>query len=184
MQTCDGVEPASIVPAISKSQSYLRSSRHTSAELIYSPSQIALSCLFLVSPALVEAYLSAKESKAGQGKKASVLERKDMLRLLQEIGDTITHSQKNPIEKEKVKDVDKRLKWARNPEKDPSSALYVALSSLAQSRLRSTDNPRCYSCSRDRYKKRKQEEEAEKERKEREKAAKRPKIEDDGSVFD
>lgn len=133
MQTCDGVEPASIVPAISKSQSYLRSSRHTSAELIYSPSQIALSCLSLVSPALVESYLSAKESKAGQGKKASVLERKDILRLLQEIGGMITHSQKNPIEKEKVKDIDKRLKWARNPEKDPSSALYVALSSLVQS---------------------------------------------------
>lgn len=46
-----------------------------------------------------------------------------MEKLLKEIGEMVTMSQKNPIAKEKVKDIDKRLKWARNPEKDPSSAL-------------------------------------------------------------
>ncbi|GAA5964990.1 hypothetical protein JCM3765_004819 [Sporobolomyces pararoseus] len=156
LQTCPGVNLTTIAPTVSKAQSYLRTSRHTSAELIYSPSQIALSCLHLVSPSLVESYLSSKQSNA-ENKSKSTLERTKMIKLLQEIGEMITNCQKNPVAKDKVKDIDKRLKWARNPEKDPSSAL---------------------------YKKRKREEEEEKERKEREKAAKRPKVEDDGSVFD
>ena len=123
-QTCPGVDPTTIAPSVSKAQSYLRSSRHTSAELIYSPSQIALSCLHLVSPPLVDSYLSSKESKAEtKSKSKSILERTKMVKLLQEIGEVITNCQKNPVAKDKVKDIDKRLKWARNPEKDPSSAL-------------------------------------------------------------
>jgi cyclin H len=121
-QTCPGVDPSSIASSTSKAQSYLRSSRHTSAELIYSPSQIALACLHLVSPSLVESYLSSKEPKA-ERTKTTKLERETMVKLLREIGELVTFIQKNPVEKDKVKDVDKRLKWARNPEKDPSSAL-------------------------------------------------------------
>ncbi|GAA6012916.1 hypothetical protein JCM11491_006225 [Sporobolomyces phaffii] len=162
LQTCPGVDASTVASAASKAQSYLRSSRHTSAELVYSPSQIALACLDLVSPPLVESYLASKEARHGAQADSNrsappPLERTQMTRLLQEVGALVTHIQKNPVAKDRVKDVDKRLKWARNPEKDPSSAL---------------------------YKKRKREEEEEKERKEREKAAKRPKAEDDGSVFD
>ncbi|GAA5871504.1 hypothetical protein JCM16303_000776 [Sporobolomyces ruberrimus] len=159
LQTCPDVDLATIASSTSKAQSYLRTSRHTPAELIYSPSQIALSCLSLVSPSLVTSYLSSKTTLNEQRRnhKIEQLEQEVMEKLLKEIGEMVTMSQKNPIAKEKVKDIDKRLKWARNPEKDPSSAL---------------------------FKKRKREEEEEKERKEREKAAKRPKVEDDGSVFD
>jgi len=44
-----------------------------------------------------------------------------MERLLNEVGAVVKESK--GIDKERVKDIDKRLKWARNPEKDPSSAL-------------------------------------------------------------
>lgn len=39
----------------------------------------------------------------------------------------IQNAIKNPVAKEAVKAVDQRLKWARNPEKDPNSALCVVV---------------------------------------------------------
>jgi len=44
-----------------------------------------------------------------------------MEKLLKEIGEVVKESK--GVDKERVKEIDKRLKWARNPEKDPSSAL-------------------------------------------------------------
>ncbi|GAA5934803.1 TFIIH complex kinase subunit CCL1 [Sporobolomyces koalae] len=156
LQTCPGIEASVVASSASKATTYLKHSRHTWVELVYTPSQIALACLYLVSPDLVMTYLESKRSRS-QASTTTSVEDSVMTRLLIEIGETIQDVQRHPIEKDKVKDIDKRLRWARNPEKDPNSLL---------------------------YKKRKKEEEDEKEQKERDKAAKRPKPEDDGSVFD
>lgn len=43
--------------------------------------------------------------------------------LLVEIGEVILTAKETPVDKAKVTEVDKRLRWARNPEKDPKSAL-------------------------------------------------------------
>jgi len=117
-KTIPEIDPSTISSSASKAQSHLRTSRHTSLELLYTPSQIALSCLSLSSPSLAHSYLLSKTSKPTQTQKVEV---EKMERLLNEVGAVVKESK--GIDKERVKDIDKRLKWARNPEKDPSSAL-------------------------------------------------------------
>jgi cyclin H len=51
------------------------------------------------------------------------LEKEKVVDLLVEIGEVILTAKENPVDKAKVTEVDKRLRWARNPEKDPKSAL-------------------------------------------------------------
>ncbi|BGP56168.1 hypothetical protein JCM8202_005936 [Rhodotorula sphaerocarpa] len=167
-----GPDASSIAAALPKAQSYCRFSRLTSAELVYTPSQIALACFRLADPALVEQWLAAKESRkrdqpaeiehtgadkgAGQRAREAELERAEVGRVLDAVEATVVHGQKHPVDKARVKEVDLRLRWARNPEKDPNSAL---------------------------FKKRKAEEEAERREKDRAKMAKHP-ANDDSSVFD
>lgn len=98
--------------------------------------------------------------------------------MLDAVEATVVHGQKHPVDKARVKEVDLRLRWARNPEKDPNSALYVPLpNELAR---RSLTFSRLWAC---RFKKRKAEEEAERREKDRAKMAKHP-ANDDSSVFD
>lgn len=54
---------------------------------------------------------------------ATRLQRDDLIKVLDEVQAMIQETQRSPIDKEKVKDIDRRLRWARNPEKDPNSAL-------------------------------------------------------------
>lgn len=146
-----GLDAAAITTALPKAQSYCRFSRLTSAELVYSPSQIALACFRLADPTLVDQWLDAKEQrrqKTGKGRAATIpsggavdgegrlpgqperaqqlggeLEQAEMGPVLDKVQATIVHGQKHPVDKARVKEVDLRLRWARNPEKDPNSAL-------------------------------------------------------------
>jgi hypothetical protein len=130
-----GVDLPSLSSAVPKAHSYVRTSRLTAAELIYSPSQIALASFRLADPSLVDKWLGVKEEKVEEVKRkrgteggaaeGEELEREALVEVLEEIGEMITEAQKNPVDKARVKDVDMRLKWARNPEKDPKSALFV-----------------------------------------------------------
>ncbi|GAA6061324.1 hypothetical protein JCM10212_003214 [Sporobolomyces blumeae] len=172
LQSATTIDPTRIAPAVQKAQQALRTSRHTSLELVYSPSQIALACLRMSDPSLVGEWLGVKTERktkrdTGKGKGTNGQDRlaadggtaaevDTVLEILDEIQEVVRDAQRNPVDKERVKEVDRRLRWARNPEKDPNSAL---------------------------FKKRKLEEEAERDQKEREKNAKRPKN-DDSSVFD
>ncbi|GAA5854174.1 hypothetical protein JCM8547_008254, partial [Rhodosporidiobolus lusitaniae] len=165
MQTTGASLPA-LSAALPKAHSFIRSSRLTSAELLYSPSQIALACFRLADASLVNSWLSSKSSRADAAaeKRGGWTEEEEKERLrdeglgqvLEEIGEMVLEAQRNPVDRAKATDVDRRLKLARNPEKDPKSAL---------------------------YKKRKAEEEAARAEKDRQKMAKRP-ADDDGSVFD
>ncbi|GAA5977908.1 hypothetical protein JCM11641_004326 [Rhodosporidiobolus odoratus] len=173
MQAAD-VDLSALSAAAPKAHSYVRSSRLTSAEFLYTPAQISLACFRLADSALAEKWLGVKEerldeaikkqegktgaggSDAGSGDKAEQLQHDALLRLLDEIQEMVSDAQKNPVDKQSVVEVDKRLKLARNPEKDPNSAL---------------------------YKKRKAEEEAAREAKDRARAAKEP-PNTDASVFD
>lgn len=201
MQT-SGVDPSALSVAFPRAQSYCRASRLTSAELVYTPAQIALACFRLADSTLVDQWLEAKEGKnkrgqftsraprkrwadggnggdaprpppptkpdgTGGGDEAAVpteeeeeLEQNELGPVLDQVQSMIEDGQKNPVEKARVKEVDLRLRWARNPEKDPNSAL---------------------------FKKRKAAEEALREEKDRAKAAKRSVGGgggDDSSVFD
>ncbi|GAA5967467.1 hypothetical protein JCM21900_004843 [Sporobolomyces salmonicolor] len=152
----DNLDLPTLAAAAPKAHSFVRGSRQTPAELIYTPSQIAAACLRLADPSLVDTWLRAKTEHAAAKKQTGAEEGEVMIQLLDQIGEMVLEVQRTPLDKAKVKDADRRLRWASNPEKDPKSAL---------------------------FKKRKAEEEAQREEKERAKAAKRP-PNDDASVFD
>ncbi|GAA5867335.1 hypothetical protein JCM3774_003550 [Rhodotorula dairenensis] len=165
-----------------KAQAYCRASRLTSVELVYTPAQIALACFRLADPTLVDRWLESKEHRrkrrtpSGHGSAAGPtgtgpgtagvdqvaagqddLGRDELIgAVLDRVQSVVQDAQKNPIDKARVKEVDLRLRWARNPEKDPNSAL---------------------------FKKRKAAEDALRDEKDRAKAARRPAT-DDSSVFD
>lgn len=110
---------------------HLRTSRLTDLELIYTPSQIALATFRLSDINCVDTWLGLKSSRktahdASKPLSASTeqeLEKERLVDLLVEIGEVIMEAKENPVDKAKVTEVDKRLRWARNPEKDPKSAL-------------------------------------------------------------
>ncbi|KDQ63759.1 hypothetical protein JAAARDRAFT_148424 [Jaapia argillacea MUCL 33604] len=92
--------------------SHIRASRLTDAELIFAPSQIALACLALSSPTLAAAWARSKSSE-------------NVLPILESIQEMITRDG-SPPNVEAVRDVDRRLKLCKNPEKVVGSKAYLA----------------------------------------------------------
>ncbi|KAF8761114.1 GYF domain [Rhizoctonia solani] len=82
---------------------HIRNSRLTDAELIYTPSQIAIACLYLADPQLAETYLSQK----GSG---------NMLSVVQEAAAMIERDGKG-TDVGLVREIDFRLKTCKNPER-------------------------------------------------------------------
>lgn len=93
---------------------------------------------------------------------------------LVEIGELILEQERRGVDTEAVREVDVRLRWARNPEKDPKSTLSVYQLPLVSDAL---------TFSLGRYKKRQADEEVEKEAKANAKAAKRPTYGNDADIF-
>ncbi|BGP40863.1 hypothetical protein JCM10450v2_004867 [Rhodotorula kratochvilovae] len=181
MQTA-GVPSSRIAAALPRAQSTLRTARLSAAELVYPPSQIALACMRIADREAVETWLQVRREAAARARKEAEerlarmereqkgaegekqrddgageppqLEHEGLLHVLDAVQTMI--QERKTVSKERATEIDRRLKWARNPEKDPKSAL---------------------------YKKRKAEEEAAREEKDRAKAAQRP-ANDDASVFD
>lgn len=93
---------------------HVRASRLTDAEFVYTPSQIALACLFIASPALASAWLRSKSGQGGDDPALAILE---------PIRAMIT-TEGSPPNVEAVREVDRRLKLCKNPEKVPGSNAY------------------------------------------------------------
>ncbi|QRW19058.1 Cyclin, C-terminal domain [Rhizoctonia solani] len=91
---------------------HIRNSRLTDAELIYTPSQIAMACLYLADPQLAETYLSQK----GSG---------NMLSVVQEAAAMIERDGKG-TDVGLVREIDFRLKTCKNPERVKGSKAYEA----------------------------------------------------------
>ncbi len=120
-QACD-LPTDAISAAKAAAEKLVRTSRLTDLEFVYTPAQIALACVNLADPTLVSAWLAAKEGRRAvqdDGKEESGL----VQQLLAAIGDEVQACEANPVQKSKVAEVDRRLKFARNPEKDPNSAM-------------------------------------------------------------
>lgn len=92
---------------------YVRASRLTDAELIYTPSQIALAAFSLAAPVISIAWLKNKAPS-----ESSALDS-----LLEDIKSLITSHGRNP-NVDAVRDVDRRLKLCKNPEKVVGSKAY------------------------------------------------------------
>ncbi|KAF4623068.1 hypothetical protein D9613_001932 [Agrocybe pediades] len=98
-----------------KALSYIRASRLTDAELIYTPSQIALAAFSLTLPDIAEQWISSKSPN----------ESTDLRRCIEEIV-VLIETQGQPPKIESVREVDRRLKICKNPEKVVGSKAYLA----------------------------------------------------------
>ncbi|OJA10795.1 hypothetical protein AZE42_00308 [Rhizopogon vesiculosus] len=107
---------------------HVRASRFTDAELIYTPSQIALASLALASPLLAQRWA---DSKAPPGSIQPLSE--TMEPTLGAIKYIITQMG-HPPDVEAVREVDRRLKLCKNPEKVPGSKAYLARQAEEQRR--------------------------------------------------
>jgi len=94
---------------------YVRSSRLTDAELVYTPSQIALACMSLVSPPLASAWARSKFPAVANPPLLGVIEPIK----------TMILTDGSPPEVEAVREVDRRLKLCKNPEKVVGSKAYL-----------------------------------------------------------
>lgn len=105
-----------------KALGHVRASRLTDAELIYTPSQIALAAISLVVPELA---LQWSASKLTLVSSSSLLSADTLPVVIDGIKSLIT-SAGHPPDLEAVREVDRRLKLCKNPEKVVGSSAYVA----------------------------------------------------------
>lgn len=91
---------------------HVRASRLTDAELLYSPSQIALASFSLASPNVATSWARAKGAEP-------------TLAVIEHIKEMI-HAEGTAPDVERVRDVDRRLRLCKNPEKVVGSKAYLA----------------------------------------------------------
>lgn len=97
---------------------HIRAARLTDAELIYTPSQIALAAMSLVQPTLANQWMVSKMAKS----KSSV---EQLQNAVEDIKNMITSFGHAP-DVDVVREVDRRLKLCKNPEKVVGSKAYLA----------------------------------------------------------
>ncbi|KAH0838423.1 cyclin-like protein [Lanmaoa asiatica] len=98
---------------------HVRNSRFTDAELIYAPSQIAFAALSLASPLLSQKWLDSKLPGLGETFPETPQSVVNAIKIL------ITNSG-HPPDVEAVREVDRRLKSCKNPEKVIGTKAYLA----------------------------------------------------------
>lgn len=94
-----------------KAQNFVRRSRLTDAELVYTPSQIALACLSLASTPLAQSWIASHEASFVDGE------------LITAVKALIVDEGTVPAV-EVVREIDRRLKLCKNPEKVVGSRAY------------------------------------------------------------
>lgn len=113
---------------------HVRASRFTDAELIYTPSQIALASLALASPLLAERWADSKAAAGAAQPLSAILD--STLGSIKFIITQMGH----PPDVEAVREVDRRLKLCKNPEKVPGSKAYLARQAAEQRRAEEKRN--------------------------------------------
>ncbi|CAL1696067.1 unnamed protein product [Somion occarium] len=126
IQTLPDIDMNELRKAYDVALTHVRASRLTDVELIYTPSQIALACLSLASPGLASAWARSKSgspesspSSPSSTPSPEIL----VLELLEPIKSMIL-IQGSPPDVEAVREVDRRLKLCKNPEKIVGSNAY------------------------------------------------------------
>jgi cyclin H len=114
--------PADTKPLYEAALAHIRASRLTDAELIYTPSQIALAAFSLAAPDLAQQWIKAK---LAPDSRHSSLSHEGLSTVTEKIKLLIT-SEGHPPDVEAVRDVDRRLKTCKNPEKVVGSQAYLA----------------------------------------------------------
>lgn len=121
LQTIAQDTPISTIEQVfTQASALIKIARLSDLEFFYMPSQIALAGFYTIDAALVESWLLAKQPGVTND---NSIEHQDVLQLLQRIAQEMKDIKEPKVED--VREVDKRLKFCRNPEKDPNSSLYV-----------------------------------------------------------
>ena len=105
-----------------KALGHVRASRLTDAELIYTPSQIAFAALSLVVPDLAIQWSTSKMQHVSSPSHLSA----DTLPIVIDGIKSLITSAGHPPNLEAVREVDRRLKLCKNPEKVVGSSAYLA----------------------------------------------------------
>ncbi|TFK76959.1 cyclin-like protein [Pluteus cervinus] len=127
--------------AYDAAMSEIRASRLTDVELIYTPSQIALACLSLVSPALSQQWAASKLTPNGSETSLSLAAVQGVIGDIQKI----IKANGAPPSVEAVRDVDRRLRLCQNPEKIVGSKLYLAKQAEAERKAEEKRNKKAES---------------------------------------
>ncbi len=114
-QTLPDVSIEELSKAYETAHGHVRAARLTDAEFIYTPSQIALACFSLASPTLATAWARAKFPSSPQPA---------ALEFLEPIKEIILRDG-SPPDVEAVREVDRRLRLCKNPEKIPGTNAYI-----------------------------------------------------------
>lgn len=115
---------------------HVRASRMTDAELIYTPSQIALASLSLVSPDLASQWAGSKFPSKIPESAASLTTLQEAIEAIK--GLITSHG--HPPNVESVREVDRRLKLCKNPEKVIGSNAYLARKAEAEKKAEEKRN--------------------------------------------
>ncbi|EJF66585.1 cyclin-like protein [Dichomitus squalens] len=114
IQTLPDVSLGDLQTAYEAATKHVRAARLTDAEFIYTPSQIALACFSLASPTLASAWARAKFPSLPHPPVADVLGSIEAMIL----------REGSPPDVEAVREVDRRLRLCKNPEKIVGSNAY------------------------------------------------------------
>lgn len=101
---------------------HVRAARLTDAELVYTPSQIALAAFALASPGLAAVWAHTKGADSAKS-------------IIEDIKTMILQDGREP-DVERVRDVDLRLRSCKNPEKIPGTKAYLAKKAEEEARAR------------------------------------------------
>lgn len=104
--------PPELYEIYRKALDFVRRSRLTDCEFIYTPSQIGLAAIHTQSPELAMSWALSKGSNEATMKKIC----KDI--------ESIVEREAKPIDVEAVREVDRRLRTCKNPEKTAGSVVY------------------------------------------------------------
>lgn len=107
--------------AYDEALTHIRAARLTDAEFIYTPAQIALACLDLASPSLARAWVRSKSASPPASPPNG--EETDTMAAIEFIKTMVKVDGQLP-DVEAVREVDRRLKLCKNPEKVVGSNAY------------------------------------------------------------
>lgn len=93
---------------------HVHASRLTDAEFIFTPSQIALACMSLAAPELAASWARLRFSQTANTLLSNIEPIKDMV-----------IAQGSPPDVEAARNVDRRLRLCKNPEKEVGSRAYL-----------------------------------------------------------
>ncbi|KAI0757125.1 cyclin-like protein [Daedaleopsis nitida] len=115
LQTLQDISVEELTKAYEAAMGCVRATRLTDAEFIYTPSQIALACLSIAAPTLASAWARAKFPTSPHP---------PVLDVLEPIKAIILRDGSSP-DVEAVREVDRRLRLCKNPEKIVGSNAYI-----------------------------------------------------------